>query len=552
MTAPDNLSAWKDGLLRELMLRTRAHFRGDGADGAATRPQRRDRAKACRSRASGDGMRAATPRARSSTASIRGCSSQLTPRQTARHVQLAATARAQAPPVALEVHCFPMKGHSELAIVAPDAPGVLAAIAGALTANRVDVLGAVLGHVDLARHGGSCIDVFYVRDLKGEAIPDDDRALAASCSPTCASCSRRRPIRRRSRTLIAQRRPTSGLPQARHARASHRDPASTTTRPQATIVEVVHARSGRRAVRDHADARRPRPRHLAREGLDRGREGRRRVLRDPRRQAPHRRARARRARRSGCACAVEAPGLTGVVSAVDLPPGIGLRGTPLGAVPRAARARAGSRRHRWSLRRRARRASPGASVSRHPYRRQRRARRSCCRSRSRRSRCSASRCAARELAITRDGVRWGWDALSFTQQASRIVDARTSMRDGVALEAQARLAGGSSRRATGIGSTRSSASCAAPSCRSQEHAGKAPLRARLQSYGRFLDALLVGVDRGRVRRDAVERAERATQLAAVKSRLPPARRRGPARRAAAFTVRARACRGARRARRPRR
>ena len=67
---------------------------------------------------------------------------------------------------------------SEIAvsIVAPDEPGVLAAIAGVLTAHRVDVLGAEVGHADLDRR--LVVDVFAVRDLKGDAIPDDpaDRA----------------------------------------------------------------------------------------------------------------------------------------------------------------------------------------------------------------------------------------------------------------------------------------------------------------------------------------------------------------------------------------
>jgi [protein-PII] uridylyltransferase len=108
------------------------------------------------------------------------------------------------------VRCFPMRGHSELMIVAPDEPGVLAAIAGALTANRVDVLGAVLGHIDTA-NSRLVIDTFYVRDLKGEAIADDDprwarltsdlRELLAGAPDPDAVAS-----------LIGRRRPKSGMP----------------------------------------------------------------------------------------------------------------------------------------------------------------------------------------------------------------------------------------------------------------------------------------------------------------------------------------------------
>jgi len=200
MTAPDNLSAWKDGLLRELVLRTRAYFRGEtGGEEAA---QAETRAKvialledAPAARAIVDGI---DPR----------LLIQLTPRQTARHARLAAATLAQTPRVGLEIHCYPIKGHSELAIVAPDQPGVLAAIAGALTANRVDVLGAVLGHTDTPH---LVLDVFFVRDLRGEAIAEDDarwakllgdlRALLATIPSTGLV-----------EQLIARRRPKSGMP----------------------------------------------------------------------------------------------------------------------------------------------------------------------------------------------------------------------------------------------------------------------------------------------------------------------------------------------------
>jgi [protein-PII] uridylyltransferase len=160
MTAPDNLSAWKDGLMRELMLRTRAYFRGETAGGGDhVRDELREKIMTLLEDA---------PAARAIVDGIDPqLLAQLTARQVARHARLAASANG----VALEVHCYPMKGHSELAIVAPDKPGVLAAIAGALSANRIDVLGAILGHTTTP---GLVLDVFFVRDLKGEAIAEDD------------------------------------------------------------------------------------------------------------------------------------------------------------------------------------------------------------------------------------------------------------------------------------------------------------------------------------------------------------------------------------------
>ena len=217
MTAPDNLSAWKDGLLRDLMLRTRATFelgptsRGSDSPEAPEPPETVDRAF----RAKVVELVTDDPAQRPAVqAIVDGIDprlvTQLTPRQAARHVRLVEVARATAPHVALEVHCFPLKGHSEVAIVAPDAPGVLATIAAVLTANRVDVLGAVLGHVELGR-SRLVTDVFHVRDLKGEAIAEDDprwgrltadlrRLLGGVPDPLAVA------------TLIAQRRPRSTMP----------------------------------------------------------------------------------------------------------------------------------------------------------------------------------------------------------------------------------------------------------------------------------------------------------------------------------------------------
>jgi [protein-PII] uridylyltransferase len=207
MTAPDNLNAWKDGLLRDLLLRTREHFRGNASDGAAA-ADLQQRAKAVQIATEGEGMAPEVARTAVDGIDPR-LFTQLTPRQAARKVRLAAAAQGKQPPVAVEVHCYPMKGHSELAIVAPDAPGVLAVIAGALTANRVDVLGAVLGHVQLDRR--LVLDTFYVRDLKGEAIPDDDprwARLLADLRELLAGA----PDPMSVASLIAKRRPRSGLP----------------------------------------------------------------------------------------------------------------------------------------------------------------------------------------------------------------------------------------------------------------------------------------------------------------------------------------------------
>jgi len=174
------------------------------------------------------------------------------------------------------------------------------------------------------------------------------------------------------------------------------------------------------------------------------------------------------------------------MSALDLPPGIGLVGTPLGVFRAPVRARRLSALSLASV------VVLGAItwgfVARHPYR------------------WHASTQIVLPLAftavallgfavrrasvaITRDGVRWGWRALGFTQDAARIVTAHV-YRDGIALEARRGswwfLAARDWDRFEALVRQLRRASLSIT-----EHAGAAPLRARLQSYGRFLDALLV-------------------------------------------------------------
>ena len=230
MTAPDNLSTWKAGLLRELMVRTRAYFRGEATDEDGHVDEARAKVVQVATAAVGEAA------AHTLVAGIDPrLLTQLTPRQAARQVKLIAGARVKQPPIALEVHCFPMKGHSEIAIVAPDAPGVLAAIAGALTANRVDVLGAVLGHVDLADRR-LVIDTFYVRDLKGEAIADDDARWTRLASDLRALLSPA-PDPSAVAGLIAKRRPKSTMPK-RHTPGVVTEIRLHDDSTQATIVEV--------------------------------------------------------------------------------------------------------------------------------------------------------------------------------------------------------------------------------------------------------------------------------------------------------------------------
>ncbi len=175
------------------------------------------------------------------------------------------------------------------------------------------------------------------------------------------------------------------------------------------------------------------------------------------------------------------------MSALDLPPGIGLVGTPLGIFHAPRRARRIARISlvlvivlgavTWAL------------VSRHPYRRDA--------STQVVLPIAFAACAVlgffvrrARVAITRDGVRWGWTAFGFHQPASRITTAHI-YRDGIALEARRGswwfIAARDWDRFDAL--VRHLRRAELPI---RDHAGKAPLRARLQSYGRFLDVLLLG------------------------------------------------------------
>jgi len=96
MTAPNNLNAWKDGLLRDLLLKTRDYFAGRGSSSGIGDPDREYRAKVL-SLATDETETTAAQRA-DTEAIVAGIDprlfAQLTPRQTARHVRLVGRARA--------------------------------------------------------------------------------------------------------------------------------------------------------------------------------------------------------------------------------------------------------------------------------------------------------------------------------------------------------------------------------------------------------------------------------------------------------------------------
>jgi hypothetical protein len=174
------------------------------------------------------------------------------------------------------------------------------------------------------------------------------------------------------------------------------------------------------------------------------------------------------------------------MSVTDLPPGIGLAGTPLGVFTAPRRAIRLARIAlvvavvlggvTWSL------------VARRPY-----------------ARHAATQFALpvaytllavvgfavrqARITVTRDGVRWGWETFGFQQPRAKIVTAHVYS-DGIALEAR--------RGSRWFLSARDwdRFDALVRQVRRAElpisaHDHPAPFAARLQSYGRVLDALLV-------------------------------------------------------------
>jgi hypothetical protein len=175
------------------------------------------------------------------------------------------------------------------------------------------------------------------------------------------------------------------------------------------------------------------------------------------------------------------------VSAVDFAPGVGLAGTPLGTFRAPARARrlagvalvvaAGLGILTWYL------------VSRHPWRRGSSVQITLPVAFAALALLGLAVRYAR-VSVTRDGVRWGWASFGFHQRAGGIKRAHV-YRDGVALEAKRGawwfLAARDWERFDVLVRQLRRTELAL-----EDHDRTAPLRARLQSYGRFLDLLLIG------------------------------------------------------------
>jgi len=241
MTSPDNLNAWKRELLRQLYIATRDILHRT-AGGVTEEDDAEGRARAHRDKivqlvcADGNADPATIERVVDAI-DVRFVS-QVTPRQAARHVRLALDHVARGEAATIAVNHYPLKGMSEVAVVAPDVPGVLAAVAGALTANRVDVLGAVVGAYEPPGGAPLAMDLFFVRDLVGEAVKDNDPRWIRLGRDLGELLAGGHPHADAIDALIARRRPPSGLPPRVTPGVSTEIKTITDDSSDATIVEV--------------------------------------------------------------------------------------------------------------------------------------------------------------------------------------------------------------------------------------------------------------------------------------------------------------------------
>lgn len=266
MTAPGNLSAWKEQLLEELFYRGRRFLRGEAEaeqKEAEHLQQTRERVRDLLTRselaapdasaAEGADLDAPPAPAPHTVAAVDAdlagvderLFASLSPRQMVRLVKLAWLYRDRGPsaPAVIDVAYYPLKGHSELSVVSEDRHGLLAAIAAALAASRIDVLGAVIGAgrlPDPAAPGAPprtlALDVFFVRDLAGRAIPAEDTRWDRFCEGLHALLAG--DLTHEAETRLLAKRARSGLAPRVTPGVTTRIKVDNDASAEATVVEV--------------------------------------------------------------------------------------------------------------------------------------------------------------------------------------------------------------------------------------------------------------------------------------------------------------------------
>jgi [protein-PII] uridylyltransferase len=173
--APDNLTNWKETLLRELYQRTRTVLRrgGDllGAERAEIIERRQQRAAQLLAEqipeaASADLFRGLPDRYFAENSASRVAS----------HMRLLDARRRAGTASAIEVAHQKRLEVTEMALAARDAPGLLADVAGVLYANRINIVdAAIYSRLSGPDAPAEALDIFRVRDSYGRPVTDEAR-----------------------------------------------------------------------------------------------------------------------------------------------------------------------------------------------------------------------------------------------------------------------------------------------------------------------------------------------------------------------------------------
>jgi [protein-PII] uridylyltransferase len=174
--APDNLTGWKEALLRELYQRT-LNFLRRGPDLLGE-----ERAEIVHRRQSRAAKLLGNHPADAALVSLFGgfpdrYFAENTARKIASHIQLIRARRARAESSIIDVNHQRRLGITDMVLAAVDSPGLLAEVTGVLHANRIDVVDAAIysrASSDPAEPG-EALDVFRVRDSMGQAVTDEAR-----------------------------------------------------------------------------------------------------------------------------------------------------------------------------------------------------------------------------------------------------------------------------------------------------------------------------------------------------------------------------------------
>ncbi|HEY2902154.1 MAG TPA: [protein-PII] uridylyltransferase [Polyangia bacterium] len=174
--APDNLTSWKDTLLRELYQRTLNFLRRGpdllGAERAETVQRRQKRAARLL------GEDAENPELAALFAGFPDrYFAENTALKIAAHARLMRARRGRTEVSIIDVAHDTRLGLTEMVLVAPDMPGLLAEVAGVLHANRLDVVDAAIYSRKATTPGDDALalDIFRVRDSAGNPVTDEHR-----------------------------------------------------------------------------------------------------------------------------------------------------------------------------------------------------------------------------------------------------------------------------------------------------------------------------------------------------------------------------------------